>query len=66
MYAISLGQGKIFKIIPTGEADTTGTIPPPTVTVLPVTDDEDGGGSAEELSLSEQDDADENDESDED
>lgn len=65
MYAISLGQGKIFKIIPTGEADTTGTIPP-IVTVLPVTDDEDGGGSAEELSLSEQDDADENDESDED
>lgn len=65
MYAISLGQGKIFKIIPTGEADTTGTIPP-IVTVLPVTDDENGGGSAEELSLSEQDDADENDESDED
>jgi hypothetical protein len=53
MYAISLGQGKIFKIVPTGEADTTGTIPPPTVTVLPVTDDEDEGGGAEELDLSE-------------
>lgn len=40
MYAISLGQGKNFKIIPTGEADTTGTILPPIVTVLPFTDDD--------------------------
>jgi aldose sugar dehydrogenase len=64
MYVVSLGQGKIFKIVPTGEADTTsGTIPPPTVTVPPVTDGEDEGG-AEEQDLSEQDDVDENDESD--
>ncbi|MGA9934645.1 MAG: hypothetical protein WBP83_05930, partial [Nitrososphaeraceae archaeon] len=35
VYVVSLGQGKIFKIVPTGEGDTNnagGSVPPPPTT----------------------------------
>jgi glucose/arabinose dehydrogenase len=61
------GQGSLYRIVPTGEADTSsGAIPsvPPTTTVPPVIDGENEDDTVEQ-DLSEQDDADENNEGDE-
>ena len=45
MYVVSLGQGKIFRILPTDQGDTSvSATPPPTApaeTVPPILDDED-------------------------
>jgi glucose/arabinose dehydrogenase len=68
MYIVSLGQGKIFRILPTGEGDTSsGAIPsvPPAAPVPPVINDENGGDTVEQ-DLSEQDDEDEADENNDD
>lgn len=61
------GQGSLYRIVPTGEGDTSsGAIPsaPPTTTVPPVTDGENEDDTVEQDS-SEQNDADENNEGDE-
>jgi aldose sugar dehydrogenase len=68
MYVVSLGQGKIFRILPIGEGDTSsGAIPsvPPAAPVPPVINDENGGDTVEQ-DLSEQDDEDEADENNDD
>jgi hypothetical protein len=66
MYVVSLGQGKIFRILPTGEGDTTtagGTelpsLPPPSPEVIPppIIDDVDEDDT-EEQDVPEQDDED--------
>jgi hypothetical protein len=59
LYVVSLGQGKIFKILPTSEGDiSAGAIPspPPTPDVIspPVVDDEED--DSEEQDIAEQDD----------
>lgn len=62
MYVVSLGQGKIFKILPTDEDDiSTDTIPsiPPAATVPPVTNGEDEGDTEEEDLSQQEDDDDE-------
>ncbi|MGH9978168.1 MAG: hypothetical protein ACRD8Z_20405, partial [Nitrososphaeraceae archaeon] len=55
MYVVSLGQGKIFKILPTGEGDTVAggtelppTQPPPDVTPPPTVDEGDEDDSEEQ------------------
>jgi len=61
------GQGSLYRIVPTGEADTSsGAIPsvPPTTTVPPVIDGENEDDTVEQ-DLSEQDNDDENNEGDE-
>ncbi|MGH9986610.1 MAG: PQQ-dependent sugar dehydrogenase, partial [Nitrososphaeraceae archaeon] len=59
MYVVSLGQGKIFRILPTGEGDTSASAaPPPTSTIPPIINGEDEGDT-EEQDISEEDDGDE-------
>ena len=59
MYVVSLGQGKIFRILPTGEGDTSASAaPPPTTTIPPIINGEDEGDT-EEQDISEEDDGDE-------
>jgi aldose sugar dehydrogenase len=54
MYVVSLGQGKIFKILPTGEVGDASAIPPaPAAGTAPATADD-----AEEQEVPEQDDGD--------
>jgi glucose/arabinose dehydrogenase len=72
MYAVSLGQGKIFKILPTGEGDTVATagdvVPPhpSSATAAPPIVDEDDEGDTEEQDTPEQDDEDVVDDNDDD
>jgi glucose/arabinose dehydrogenase len=78
MYVVSLGQGKIFKIVPTGEEDTAATAggttvpsPPPNVIPPPIADEQDeddteGQGLPEqdEDDVADEDDGDDNDDDD--
>jgi hypothetical protein len=70
MYVVSLGQGKIFRILPTGEGDTAVTadgtaVPslPPDVIPPPIVDgqDQDEGEEKPELDQDEEEVADEDD-----
>jgi aldose sugar dehydrogenase len=67
MYVVSLGQGKIFRILPTGEGDTSSggeiaPLPSPPATVAPPVIDDGNEDDTEEQDVPEQDVEDEGDE----
>ena len=59
MYVVSLGQGKIFRILPTGEGDTSASAAPPTTSTIPPIINGEDEGDTEGQDISEEDDGDE-------